>query len=461
MLNISIRNLLNISGGELLIGDIGKYGDMCITRVSYDSRDIDAGTLFVPLKGERVDSHKFISQVLSDKAFVSFSEYDDTGYQGDRIIIKVPDTVKAVKKLAVFYRSLISVPFIGVTGSVGKTTTREMISAALSSGKTVYATPGNRNSQLGTPQALFAYDDNADIAVMEMGVSMPGEMGSLADMVRPDAAVFTNIGITHIENLKTRKGILEEKIHITDHMPAGSPVFINDDNDMLHNCTLTSNLIRLTYGTDPSCDAYPEDIDETYGCPEFTAVIKGKKIPVKLGVYGRHNVYNALAALLISDYFGLDVFAAAAKLGEYKGYLHRGQILHNGGVTIIDDTYNASPDSVRAALDILSNIHTDKRRIAVLADMKELGDNTVNEHISIGKYVSDKGNIDVLFTFGELAEYMSKGAGNTECRHTGSFDELSRDVVGFLKPGDTVLFKGSNSMKLFDLVDKVMKHEYE
>lgn len=461
MLNISIRNIINISGGMLLSGNIEKYGDMCVTRVSYDSRDIDAGTLFVPLKGERVDSHRFIAQVLNGEAFVSFSEYDNTGYDGDRIIIKVNDTVNAVKKLAEFYRSQIRVPFIGVTGSVGKTTTREMISAALSSGKKVYATPGNRNSQLGTPQALFAFKDSADIAVMEMGVSMPDEMSSLADMIRPDAAVFTNIGITHIENLGTREGILSEKMHIADHMSEGGPVFINDDNDLLHNCELPSRLKRYTYGSSHDCDAYAEDIDESFGCPEFTAVIRGRRVPVKLGVYGRHNVYNALAALLVCDYFGLDTAAAAEKLSEYRGYLHRGQILHNGSITVIDDTYNASPDSVRGALDILSSIKSEGRRIAVLADMKELGENSVNEHISIGKYVSDKDNIDVLFTFGELAENMIKEAGNTECYHIGSFDELNRTMTDYLRPGDTVLFKGSNSMKLFDTVDKVMEHEYE
>ncbi|MDO4938545.1 MAG: UDP-N-acetylmuramoyl-tripeptide--D-alanyl-D-alanine ligase [Lachnospiraceae bacterium] len=460
MLNITVNNLISLLGGEVISGDISRYGHSIVKRISYDSRQIDPFTLFVPLKGEKVDSHKFIGQVLGGDGTVCLSEYDGTDYNGDKIIIKVEDSADAVRKIAVFCRNGIKVPVIGVTGSVGKTTTREMISYALSAGRKVYATPGNRNSQLGTPQTLSLFDDDAEIAVLEMGMSMPGEMHSLAEMVRPDAAVFTNIGITHIENLGSREAIVEEKAHITDYMQDGSPLFINGDNDMLRSYAFPSNLKKYTYGLDDSFDAYAADIQEISGCPSFTAYICGTKVTVRLNVYGKHNIYNALVALLVCSYYGINLSDASAKLSVYKGYLHRGQILHNKDITVIDDTYNAAPDSVRAAIDILSAIDNNGRRIAVLGDMKELGENSVNEHISIGDYIQSKGNIDLLVTYGDISKHMSDRISAVDKIHFSEEKDLDDYLFSEIQSGDLILFKGSNSMRMFDFVDKVMNHEF-
>ncbi len=460
MLNITAENLIKVTDGELLKGDLTKYGDTVIHTICYDSRIMDKSSVFVPLKGDNVDSHKFICQVLNGEGLVCFSEYSDVNYEGDRIIIKVDNTVLAVKKLAQFCRNTIKVPIIGVTGSVGKTSTREMISLALSAEKTVYATPGNRNSQLGTPQSLSLFVDNADIAVLEMGVSMPGDMSNLADMVKPDSAVFTNIGITHIEYLGSREAILNEKAHITDYMKPDAPLFINNDNDLLSSYSFNDKLKVFKYGIINPCDAYATDIEENSGCPSFTANVLGEKVPVKLNVYGKHNIYNALVSLLVCSYYGVDLQKAACKLETFKGYLHRGQILHNGSITIIDDTYNASPDSVKAAIDMLSSIQCSGRRIAVLGDMKELGDNSVNEHISIGEYIESKNNADILITYGDISRNMSSGI--VSLRHCHFEDEKSLEdyLYSILSQGDLILFKGSNSMRLFDIVDKVMKHEF-
>ncbi len=460
MLDISINELINISGGTVINGDLLKYGDRHIHNVTFDSRDTGSDRAFVPMKGNRVDSHRFIPQVLNGDTVVSFSECDDICCSGDKIIIKVENSLDAVERVAVFYRKSIDIPIVGITGSVGKTTTREMICTALGSSMSVYATNGNRNSQVGTPQVLFDFNDNADMAVMEMGVSMPGEMCKLADMVKPDAAVFTNIGITHIENLGSREGILKEKMHITDYMKTGSPVFVNGDNDLLRECILPDGLIKYTYGLDESCDAYAFDITINKGLPEFCANVRGNVVRVNLSVYGRHSIYNALAALLICDYYGLDIVKASEALQNYKGFLHRGQILTRNDITIIDDTYNAAPDSMKAAIDILCSIECRGRKIAVLADMKELGDNSANEHYSVGKYAGDKKDIDLLITYGELADDIGRGFGNGESVHTDKYEELESIVYSTLKPGDVILFKGSNSMKLFDLVDRVMEHDF-
>lgn len=460
MLNITVEKLIQVTDGELLKGNLIKYGDTVIHTICYDSRQMDKNSVFVPLKGENVDSHRFINQVLTGEGIVCLSEYPNINYEGDRIIIKVDDTVLAVKKLAQFCRSNINVPVIGVTGSVGKTSTREMISLALSAEKKVFATPGNHNSQLGTPQTLSLFDDNAEIAVLEMGMSMPGEMSNLADMVMPDAAVFTNIGITHIENLGSREAIVNEKAHISDHMKENSPLFINIDNDILNTYSFDEKLHIFKYGIVNQGDAYATEIEENSGCPSFKAIIQGKTVPVRLNVYGKHNIYNALVSLLVCSYYGVDLQKAARKLETFKGYLHRGQILHNRNVTIIDDTYNAAPDSVKAAIDMLSSIECCGRRIAVLGDMKELGDNSVNEHVSIGEYLESKSNADILVTYGDISRHMANGISSLKHYHFEDEKSLETFLYSLLRNGDLILFKGSNSMRLFDVVDKVMKHEF-
>ena len=460
MLDIEIKKLIEVTGGQLVAGDIDKYGSERISGITYDSRTTGRGLLFVPIVGEKVDAHRFIADVLAGETIISLTERSDIEYSGDRILVKVNNSVDAVRLITEYYRNNIRVPVIGVTGSVGKTTTREMISLALSAEKKVYATPGNRNSQLGVPQAVFGFKDDSDMAVMEMGISMPGEMEKLVRMVRPDAAVITNIGITHIENLGSREEILRQKMHITDRLPDDAPVFLNDDNDMLHSYKLPDRLKKITYGLNDKCDVYAADIDTTYGCSEFNAIVNGKSIHVNLNVYGTHMIYNSLVALAVCDWYGVDLSRAAEKLSTYAGYQHRSQIFHNGSVTVIDDTYNAAPDSMRAAIDMLGAIKCNGRRIAVLGDMKELGEITEDAHISIGKYAADKGCVDLLISYGKYASKMDEGFGDNTFVHTEDADELEKILFEEIQPGDLVLFKGSNSMKLFDFADKVIKHEF-
>lgn len=392
---------------------------------------------------------------------LSLSEKADVGYSGNKIVLKVTDCIEAVQKLAANYREGFKMPIVGITGSVGKTTTREMISLALSAGKKVYATPGNRNSQIGTPETIFDFDTDAEVGVLEMGMSMPGEMRKLAKIVKPDIAVFTNIGITHIENLGSREAILEEKMHITDYMKEGDMLILNHENDLLRSCMTKPGLKVCFYGFSDDCDVFAKDIVIKGGCPEFTASVNGKEVRVRLSVYGNHMILNALAGLAAADHFNIDIDKAAEKLSEYTGYEHRNSILNNGGLTIIDDTYNAAPDSMKAAINMLCDIPCSGRRIAVLADMKELGEKQVDEHVGIGIYAAEKKCIDMLITYGELGIHISAGFGSSGTDHFTDGKSLEEYILHTLKPGDLVLFKGSNSMRLFDLVDKVMNHEFD
>ena len=282
MLNITVKEIINIVGGKLLSGDLNQYGDSVINNAAFDSRKTDAKSLFVPIVGEHVDAHRFISQVLGGDCVVSFTEKEEADYEGSKILIKVDNSVKAVQKLAVYERSKINIPVIAVTGSVGKTTTREMITAALSAQKKVYSTKGNSNSQIGVPKTVFEFDDDADIAVLELGMSMPGEMQELARVAKPNTVAFTNIGVTHIENLGSRENILSEKMHITDYMQNGERVFLNGDNDLLSVCSVRDGLEASYYGYNQKNDAYVVSVDKESVLPKFVACINGKRVDVEL-----------------------------------------------------------------------------------------------------------------------------------------------------------------------------------
>lgn len=461
MLNITSQQLIDAVDGELINGNIDKYGRHRIKRVSYDSRDVDEETLFVAIIGEKINPHKFVPKMLDEsQCVISLVQEDVPDYIGDKLLVKVEDTTIAIQKLARICRSKINVPVIGITGSVGKTTTRQFISLALSAGRKVYATPGNRNSQIGTPLTLFEYDETAEIAVLEMGMSMPGEMSRLANMVRPDAVVFTNIGVTHIENLGSREAILNEKMHILDYANDGTNVFLNADNDLLSSVKVDGKYNAIYYGINDKRGVYAKNVDLSQGYAEFVACVNGKEVAVKLNVYGVHQIYNALVALAVADSFNIDLEAAADKLSTYAGFAHRNQIFNHDGITLIDDTYNAAPDSMRAAIDMLGAINCSGRRIAVLADMKELGDIAISEHKAIGEYARSRGNIDMIVTYGELAKNIAIGFGEKQAIVTDSHEELEDILCKNLNSNDVVLFKGSNSMNLFDIVDKVMKHEF-
>lgn len=450
MLNKSLKEL---AADFTCIGD-PKYERETITGISFDSRKVGKGQLFVPIVGEKVNAHKFIAQVFDTTECVASLASEFPDYTGDKVLITCSNTVDAIQEIAAKERDRIKVPVIGITGSVGKTTTREMIAEALRGGKRVYSTAGNYNSQIGVAQTVLEFDDNAEIGILELGVSMPGEMVKIAAVAKPDMAVFTNIGVTHIENLGSRENILKEKMHITDFLKDGAYVLVNDDDDLLKNCEVREGLKKISYGTSKDCFAYADNIDMTDGLGRFTCHIDGESVDVKLNVYGEHYIGIATAALAVAKIYGVDLKAAAENLSEYKGFAHRNQVLHKGNVTVIDDSYNAAPQSVHAALDTLSIMPCSGKRIAVLADMKELGAIEVEAHKEIGTYIDAKGTVDTIVTYGQKAELIGKNA-QTESIHFADKEEMEDYLRETICDGDVVLFKGSNSMKLFDSIDMI------
>lgn len=470
MTGITVKELLEATGGNLLLGQEDQHAG----HISLDSRKMEGDDLFVPIVGERVDAHLFLCQAIASGAAAVFTSehhrWEDVKASvrqqcgGNReqekkalgaAWIEVPDTKKALQDLGSFCRKRLTLPLVGITGSVGKTTTREMIAEALSAGFLVYKTPGNSNSQVGVPITIAEIPQSAEIGVIELGMSEPGEMERISRVARVDCAVITNIGVAHIEQLGSQEHILEEKLHIQDGMPAEGILFLNGDDPLLASVVPKEGRKRVLYGLGRDCDYRAEDLHLEEGYPVFTAVHGDRSVRVRLQVMGSHMVSNAMAALAVADTYGLSMEKAALALGQFKGYKGRQQIFQWGGVTVIDDSYNASPVSMKAGLEVLASVKGEGRRIAVLADMKELGLEAVRFHEEIGAYIGEH-PLDMVLLLGELASCI--GSGMDAARAVTPHIEMDRlaQVEEWLdehiKEGDCILFKGSNSMKLSEAV---------
>lgn len=459
MEQMTVKDIVKATGGRLLCGD----GDMPLVHISIDSRTMKGQDLFVPLVGEKVDAHRFIEQAFSAGAAAALTSEHES-MEDDHPWIRVEDTKRALQDIGAYYRERLHLPLVGITGSVGKTTTREMIAAALSAKYRVYKTPGNYNSQVGVPIALSEITSQDEIGVLELGMSMPGELTVIAKLAKVDMAVITNVGVTHIEQLGSQENIYREKMTIQDGLRDGGVLFLNGDDPMLQTSKAKAGCRTVYYGTGDNSSYRAEDIRIEDGFPVFTAVCQDVRFPVRLGVMGRHNVLNAMVALAVADENGVPLTAAAEKLGQFAGFKNRQQTYERNGIMIMDDTYNASPVSMTAALEVLVSMKRAKRRIAVLADMRELGAEAPRFHREIGLWLAEH-PVDMLFTIGDLTReieaVLAESGSSCECLHFEEEDRegLYRSLEDALRPGDCVLLKGSNSMKLDQVAARLIGTE--
>ena len=452
MVNMTVREILSATGGELLCGS----EHTVLEHISIDSRNQEEHSLFVPLIGEKVDAHRFIEQAFENgAAAVLTSEHDSM--DSEKPWIRVKDTKTALQSIGSYYRNRLTLPLVGITGSVGKTTTREMVACALAAGFKVYKTPGNHNSQVGVPITISEITPNDEIGVIELGMSEPGELTVIAKIASIQMAVITNIGVTHIEQLGSRENIYKEKLTIQDGLTQGGTLFLNGDDDLLRETKAKAGCRTIYYGTGENSDYRAEDVHLEEGFPAFTAVCKNQRVPVRLAVMGSHNVLNAMVSLAVAAECGIPMAAAAKRLSEFTGFKNRQQIYAHNGLTIIDDTYNASPVSMKAGLEVLGSLTKAKRRIAVLADMKELGEDAPRYHYEIGEYIAEHPVYEVV-TLGELAGEIARAvkekAKGILVKEFMEQEALVAYLKEELKEGDSVLFKGSNSMKLSQVADQ-------
>ena len=446
MVDMTVKEIVLATGGKLLCG----REDTVLKHISIDSRTMKGNDLFVPIIGEKVDAHRFIDQAFEHgAAAVLTSEHDLM--ESEKPFIRVADTKKALQAVGSFYRERLTLPLIGITGSVGKTTTREMVACALGARYRVYKTPGNSNSQVGVPITLSEIRPEDEIGVLELGMSEPGELTVIARIARIHMAVITNIGVTHIEQLGSKENIYREKLTIQDGLCENGILFLNGDDEFLKNTKAKEGFKTIYYGTGEYCDYRAIDVHLEEGFPAFTAVYKDIKVPVRLPVMGSHNVLNAMVSLAVAAENGIPMEEAAACLMKFTGFKNRQQIYQTEALTVIDDTYNASPVSMKAGLEVLGSIAKADRKVAVLADMKELGEKSPEYHYEIGTYIASH-PIDLVVTLGELAAEIARAvkehAPQIVVKEFMEQEPLTAYLKEELKKGDCVLFKGSNSMKL-------------
>ncbi len=454
MEGITVRDLTEATGGKLLCGDMHAQ----VAHIRLDSRNVGKGDLFVPLVGEKVDAHRFIPQVLEQGAAAVLTAEHDRA-ESDAAWIRVADTKKALQDIGRYIRKRLTLPLVGVTGSVGKTTTREMIASALSAAFRVYRTPGNSNSQVGVPVTISEISSADQVGVIELGMSEPGELTVIAQIAQIDMAVITNIGITHIEQLGSRENIYREKLTIQDGLKKDGVLILNGDDDMLRNTRGRDGIRTVYYGTGENCDFRAEEIRMADGKTCFTAVHGSERQPVKLRVMGLHNVSNAMAAIAVCAQCGMTMKQAAEGLYTFRGFAHRQQIFSGSRLTVMDDSYNASPASMKAAVDVFMELKKGSRHVAVLADMKELGENTPEYHRQVGEYAG-KAGISLIVALGEASRELAAAARAVSDVKTVEFEDrgqMESYLEEELKEGDCVLFKGSNSMGLSVTAEKFLR----
>ena len=421
--------------------------EMAFTGISTDSRQTKKGDLFFALVGERFDGHDFIDQAVAKGA---------AGAVVSRLtsvktmpVFKVKDTLEALGDLAAFYRAQLGFRCAAVTGSNGKTTTKEFLGACLATRFKTLRTQGNFNNLIGLPLTLFDLDDSHEAGVFELGMSLPGEIARLARICRPELAAFTNIAPVHLQTMGSIDAVAVAKYELIEAMPADGVAVLNIDDDYLRGWQKSIPCRVITYGIDRDADYRAEKVDVS-GAGRARFVLNGVNFEIQFP--GKHNIYNAACAVASACSFGCVLEDLAKPLASLKPYRQRSEILQTGGITIINDCYNANPVSMRVAIETLTSYPGQGRRIAVLGDMLELGQDKVAFHVEIGEFL-EKAGVGALFAFGKLAlHYLA----NYHTGHKAHFDdkrELSSALQKYVRPDDIVLVKGSRGMALEEITD--------
>lgn len=450
MKNLTLKNIASACGGIFRGGE--DSFDLEITAITTDSRKITPGCLFAAIKGERADGHDFIAAALKDGAACVLCERLPSGFSGNAIV--TDSTLSALGKIARLYRVGFDIPFIGITGSVGKTTTKEMTAGVLSQKYNVHKTAGNFNNELGVPLTLFELSDVHTAAVIEMGISGFGEMRRLTNMVLPSYAIITNIGNAHLEGLGDKKGVLLAKAEILEGLDTNGTVFVNGDDELFRSLKTAHK--KVTFGLSEYCDITARDITITAEGGTSCVIARGDRaIPIDIPAYGDHMVYAALAACSVGIELGLSDDEIKKGAASYVPVSGRARVIKNGELTIIDDCYNANPTSVACALSSLSRLPG--RHVCVLGDMLELGEKTKELHYETGKAVRDSG-VPLLLTCGPFSASTAEGAGDI-AKHFESKEGLIDGLVDIILPGDTVLVKASRGSAFEDIVSALEKLE--
>ncbi len=429
--------------------------DVEITNICTDSRDVRPGSIFVALCGERFDGHAFVKTAMENGALWAVVQKE--GDYGTDKLLFVNTTRQAFLDIAGLYRSKFRPKVVAVTGSVGKTTTREMIAAVIKSRYKTLKTENNLNNEVGVPKTILELDESIEAMVLEFGMVNLGEIRELTVPAKPDIAVITCIGTCHIENLGSRENIKKAKFEIVEGLKKGGTLLLNKDNDMLQSVCLPEHNVVYYSVRDVSADIVAKDIAEHDGETDFVIVTKDGEYPAHIPTMGEHNVLNALAGFGAGVAAGIEPEQCAAALANFKNTGMRQKIKVCRGVTVVEDCYNANPDSMKAAMKTLGaqKLADGAQKIAVLGDMLELGAVAESSHYEIGKFAAE--NADMIFCYGELSRLIAAGAWvngmRTTAFHFETKEELAKELRKTAKPGDMVWLKASRGMRFEDIAE--------
>jgi UDP-N-acetylmuramoyl-tripeptide--D-alanyl-D-alanine ligase len=461
MADFKLHELITATGGVLRQGAL----EQTISGITTDSRRIKPGELFLALRGEKFDGHDFIPTAIHNGASALMVMKDITVNE-PAAIIQTPDTLTAYGAIARFHRERFRIPVIGITGSNGKTTTKDLTAAVLAQKYTIIRTEANYNNEIGLPATLLNITPETEVAIVEMGMRGLGQIRKLAELARPNLAIVTNVGLTHLELLGSRENIGRAKAELVEALPSDGLAILNGDDEYVRRMSELTRARSVYFGIGhPDLDYRAKVLAMDENGSRFQVTVRGAKggeqrnFIVALPISGNHNIYNALAAIAVGLELGVSEALIQQGLGNPIISEKRQKMLAiKNGYSIIDDTYNASPASMKAALDVLALNQNGGRKIAVLGDMLELGPQSADIHREIGKYAADIG-VQELFCYGALAREFLVGfqkTRNQDCpgdsRYFASKTALIQELKPILQPGDIVLIKGSRGMKMEEII---------
>lgn len=447
MQRFNVNDIVKATNGQLICGE----PDFEISEITTDSRKAGVNMLFIPICGENNDGHDYIESAFENGADVVIT-HKDIPVRENKNIIRVKDTRIALGDIARYYKQKYNLPTVAITGSVGKTTTKDMIAAVLAMKYNTLKTQGNFNNDIGLPLTVFRLEEKHRAAVLEMGMSHMDEIHYLASIAKPDVAVITNIGMSHIENLGSQENIYRSKMQICDYFSENNLLVVNGDDEFLSRgydkCRVITCGIK-----NQNCNLTAENIQNLgIDGTKFSVFVDGRNYEIYIKIPGVHNVYNALAAIAVGRYYDIPMEDIAEGIREFSLTNMRMEIKKFNDIVVIDDCYNASPDSIRAALKVLSEIRAE-RKIAILGDVLEMGGFAEKEMYQLGTEIAD---IDVLITVGDTARYIAKGAefaGNEKIYSFKTVPEAISFLKDFVISGDNILVKASRGMHFERIVE--------
>lgn len=454
MIKRTLKQVEKMTNGT---GLVEKYAETTIQGVSIDTRKIEKGNLYVPIQGDRFDGHSFVDKAVENGAVATLWKKDVQNPPTDIPVIFVENTLEALQALAKSYRDQLDVKVIGVTGSNGKTSTKDIVTSLLATKFKVQKTEGNFNNHIGLPLTILSLEENTEMAVLEMGMSSLGEIEFLSKLARPDAAIITNIGEAHLMDLGSRDAIAEAKLEIVTGLQNGGVFVYNGDESLLTNRVPNMNLAAetITFGDARANDYYPTSVT-LQATGTYFKMNQDENTVFYLPVLGKHNVYNTLASMAIAKYFGVTWEEMKQGLVTLQMTGMRMEIVKtNTGLTVINDAYNASPTAMEAAFHLMNGLDGFTKKVVVLGDMLELGDQEVQFHYEVGKLI-DPAKISYVFTYGRLGAQIAEGAKiNFPKERVKVYDnkeELVKELQTVIDENDVVLVKASRGMKLEEII---------